>query len=183
MTEAEFLRLLSNLSKSIEVLNRKSDAMNSPIERFQMTLRDLNPGVRGEHALAQIVEDHDAHDAAEPAKRLLMQLGPAPGARLEEQQPDALAAVAEGEDEEPRAAVLARDGMPDHRAGAVVDLRFLTRRRHDHRVGVRGPLPLPLDDEAANAGVPRGNPWSSTRSRQIAMASRPRVKPTSISSR
>jgi hypothetical protein len=44
MTEAEFLRLLSNLSKSIEVLNRKSDAMNSPIERFQMTLRDLNPG-------------------------------------------------------------------------------------------------------------------------------------------
>jgi hypothetical protein len=55
--------------------------------------------VRREHALAEIVEDDDPHGAAEPTKRFLVQLGPAARARLEPQQPHALAAVAEGEDE------------------------------------------------------------------------------------
>src|SRR2546428_11413354 len=45
-------------------------------------------------ALAEIVEDGDLHGAAEAAKRLLMQLAPAPRARRDGQQADALAAVA-----------------------------------------------------------------------------------------
>src|SRR5881628_116651 len=48
-------------------------------------------------ALAEIVEDGDLHGAAEAAKRLLMQLAPAPRARRDGQQADALAAVAGGE--------------------------------------------------------------------------------------
>jgi hypothetical protein len=38
-------------------------------------------------------EDDDLDRPAQPPKRLLVPLGPAPGARLELQQPDALAAV------------------------------------------------------------------------------------------
>src|SRR5437867_7724012 len=48
-------------------------------------------------ALAEIVEDRDLHGAAEAAKRLLMQLAPAPRARRDGQQADALVAVAGGE--------------------------------------------------------------------------------------
>ena len=40
-----------------------------------------------QHALAQVVEHHDPHGAAQPAKRLLVQLDLAPGARLEGQEP------------------------------------------------------------------------------------------------
>src|SRR3989442_1507579 len=76
--------------------------------------------VRCEHALAEIVEDGDLHGAAEAAKRLLMQLAPAARARRDGQQADALAAVAEREKEEPRAAVLPRYPVADHRAVAVV---------------------------------------------------------------
>ena len=94
-----------------------------------------------------------AHGPAQPAKRLLVQLGPAPSARREGQQPDALAAIAQGEDEQPRAAVLARVRMPHHRAVAVVDLALFTRGRHDHGMRLGGPLPPERDDEAADAGV------------------------------
>jgi hypothetical protein len=43
-----------------------------------------------EHALAQVVEDDDAQGPAQPAKRLFVQLDPAPGAGLEGEQPDAV---------------------------------------------------------------------------------------------
>lgn len=67
--------------------------------------------VRREHAFLEVVEDDGGDGAAEPAKCLFVQLGPAPRARGEREQADALAAVAEGEDEA-RAAVVARDRMP-----------------------------------------------------------------------
>ena len=97
------------------------------------------------------IDDRDR--PAQPAKRLLVQLGPAPGARREGQQADALAAIAQGEDEQPGPAVLARVGMPHHRAVAVVDLAFFPGGRHDHGVRLGGPLAPQRDDEAADAGV------------------------------
>ena len=109
--------------------------------------------VRGEHALAQIVEDDDAHGPAQPAKRLLMQLGPASRARPEGQQPDALPAIAQREDEQPGAAVLARVRMPHHRPVAVVDLTFVPWGRHNHGMRLGGPLSTERNDEAPHAGV------------------------------
>ena len=119
------------------------------VERVQGGVVD----VRREHALAQIVEDDDPHGPAQPAKRLLVQLGPAARARLEGEQPDALTAIAQGEDEQPRAAVLARVRMPHHRSVAVVDLAFFSRGRHNHGVRLGRALPAERDDEAADAGV------------------------------
>ena len=68
---------------------------------------------------------------APPSRRnaLLVQLGPDARARPEHQQPHRLAAVAERQDEEPRAAVLAGLRVAHHRAVAVVDLAFLAGRR------------------------------------------------------
>ena len=45
MTEVEFSRLLSDLAKTAENLNRESDSINELIERFQETLRKLNIGL------------------------------------------------------------------------------------------------------------------------------------------
>jgi len=69
------------------------------VERVEGRIVDVGP----EHALLEIVEDDDAHGGPEPAERLFVQLGPAARARLEGEQADALAAVAEGEDEQARA--------------------------------------------------------------------------------
>src|SRR5882724_5286738 len=84
-----------------------------------------------------------------------IQRAPAAGARREGQEADALAAVAEREDEESRAAILAGDRVAHHRAVAVVDLRFLARGRDDHRVRVGCPRPSELDDEPAHAAERR----------------------------
>jgi len=119
------------------------------IERVQGGVID----VRCQHALAQIVEDDDFDRPAEPTERLLVQLGPAACARGESQEPDALAAVAQGEDEPPRAAILARVRVAHHRAVAVVDLAFLARRGDDERMRIGGPRPAQAAHEAAHAGV------------------------------
>ncbi len=109
--------------------------------------------VRREHALPEIVEDDDVAGATKATEGLLMQLAPAACARGEGQQADAFAAVAEREDEEPRAAVLARPRMAHHRAVTVIDLAFLAGRRDDHGVRLGRPVPAQRDDEAAHAGV------------------------------
>ena len=85
-----------------------------------------------EDAFFEIVEDDDADRAAEPTKRALVELGPDLRARLPHQQPDRFARVAERQDEEPRAPVLARLRMAHHRAVAVIDLAFFARRGGDH---------------------------------------------------
>jgi hypothetical protein len=41
----EFSRLLSEVAKSADMLNRESDSVNELIERFQATLRSLNVGL------------------------------------------------------------------------------------------------------------------------------------------
>ena len=89
--------------------------------------------VGGEHALAKIVEHDHARDAAEPAKGLLMQLGPGLRTGAEHQQPNRLAAVAERQHEQPRAPVLAGVRIAHHRAGAVIDLSLFAGRGLDHR--------------------------------------------------
>jgi hypothetical protein len=43
--------------------------------------------------------------------------------------------------------------MPDHRAVAVIDLALFTRSRHNHRVGLTGPLAAQRDDEATDARI------------------------------
>jgi hypothetical protein len=85
--------------------------------------------VRAQHALFEIIEDRDPGRAAEAAKGALVELGPEAGARADGEHADALAAVAESEDEEPRAPVLPRGGVADHRLGAVVDPPLLARAR------------------------------------------------------
>ena len=62
------------------------------VERVQGGVVDVGR----EHALLEIVEDDDVDGPAQPAKRLLVQLGPAPGARREGEQADALAASSRG---------------------------------------------------------------------------------------
>src|SRR5437870_7078138 len=78
------------------------------------------------------------------------------GARLPREQADALAAVAEREQEEPRAPVLARHGVADHGAVAVVDLALLARRGLNHGVGLGGRGTAELADEAHDARVAGG---------------------------
>ena len=112
--------------------------------------------VRREHAFIEVVEDDGGDGAAEPAKRLLMEFGPPTAARREGEQTDALAAIAEGEDEQARAPVLARDRMPHHRPVAVVDLPFLAGRGDDHGMGIGRALAAQLDHEAAHARVAGG---------------------------
>ena len=88
------------------------------VERIERRVVD----VRGEDALLEVVEDDDAYGASQPAKRPLVQLGPDLRARPVDQQPDGLARVAQGEDEEPCPPVLAGVRVTDHRSLPVVDL-------------------------------------------------------------
>jgi len=80
--------------------------------------------VGGEHALAQIIQHHNARAATQPAEGLLMQLGPDLRTGPEHQQADGLATVTESQHEQPRAAVLAAVRVAHHRTGTVIDLKF-----------------------------------------------------------
>ena len=76
------------------------------VERVQCRVVD----VRGEDALLEVVEHDDAHRAPQPAEGALVEFGPDARARPPEEEPDRFAGVAEGEDEEPRAAYLPVSG-------------------------------------------------------------------------
>src|SRR2546428_3310220 len=91
--------------------------------------------------------------AAETPEARLVQLGPTARARGEGQQPDALAAIAEREDEQPGTSVLARARVAHHRAVAVVDLALFPRRRDDDRVRLGRLRPPEAAHEATHAGV------------------------------
>ena len=62
----------------------------------------------------------------------------------------------ERQDEEPRASVLARAAVADHRALAVVDLAFFAGRGRDDDARLGGRAAAQRHDEAADARVPRG---------------------------
>ena len=143
------------------------------VERIERRVVD----VRGEDAFFEIVEHDDADRAAQPTKRALVQLGPDLRARVPDQEPDRLARVAERQDEEPRAPVLAGLRMTHHRAVAVIDLAFLARRRGDHdaRLGRRRAAQRQRRS-AGRSAYRAAKPWSSTRSCQMAIALRPRAE-------
>ena len=94
--------------------------------------------------------------AAQPAKGLLVQLGPDLRAGSEHQQAHRLAAVAERQHEQPRAAVLAAVRVAHHRAVAVIDLRLLAGRGLDHRAGFRRLAAAQLAHEALDALIAAG---------------------------
>src|SRR5215472_11760483 len=52
--------------------------------------------IRREHALAEIIEDHDLRGATQPAEGPLVQLGPHACARTEHQKPNGFPAATEG---------------------------------------------------------------------------------------
>src|SRR5207248_524403 len=86
-------------------------SLTSPVrEGIERGLVDVGP----QHALAQVVQDNEGRRTPQPPKRPFVELRPDAGARLPREQADALAAVAEREQEEPRAPVLARRGVADH---------------------------------------------------------------------
>ncbi len=117
----------------------------------------------------------DLHGAAQPPKRPLVQLRPDLRARAPRQQPHALAGVAQREDEEPRASVLAGRRIAHHRAFAVVDLALLAGRRRDHHARLGGRSCRGVSATKRRTLAYRAvKPWSSTRSCQIAIALRPR---------
>ena len=85
-----------------------------------------------------------------------MQFGPDLRAGLEAEQTDAFAAESEGKDEEPGAAVFARDRIANQRAGAVVDLGFFAGGGEDDGAGFRGLCAALLADEAFDGFVGTG---------------------------
>ena len=92
------------------------------VERVQRRIVD----VRGDDAFAQVVEHDDLDRAAQPPKRLLVELGPDLRARSPRQQPYALPGVAQRQDEEARPLVLAGARIAHHRpVAAVIDLALL----------------------------------------------------------
>ena len=123
-----------------------------PVQRIERGIVD----VRGEHALAQVVEDHDPRGSAQPAKGLLVQLGPDVRTGVEDQQADRLAAVAQRQHEQARAPVLAAVRIADHRAGAVVDLGLFAGGGLDHRAGFRRLAAAELADESPDALIAAG---------------------------
>ena len=121
------------------------------IQRIQRGIVDVGC----EHAFAQVVEHHDARGSTQPAKGLLVQLGPDSRAGPEHQQTNGFAAVAERQHEQPRAPVVAGVRIAHHGAVAVIDLRFLAGRSFDHRAGFRRGGAAQLADEALDALVAR----------------------------
>lgn len=109
-----------------------------------------------EDAFLEVIEHDDADGAAKTAKRLFMQFGQAPRTGVEGEQADALAAVAESEDEQPRAPILPGAGMPHHQAVAVINLPLFARPRDNNRVRLGGVPAAELGHEVPHAGVAAG---------------------------
>jgi hypothetical protein len=84
--------------------------------------------IRLEHALTQIIEHHRAGAAAETAKGFFMEFGPGLRTGTKDQQANGLAAVTEGQHEQPSAPVFAGLVVAHHGTGAVIDLGLFTWR-------------------------------------------------------
>ena len=91
------------------------------------------------------MQDHHARDAAQPAEGFLMQLRPDLRTETEHQQPHRFAAIAQGQDKQPRPPILTRAGVTYQRACAVTNLRLLRARS-------RSPRTLPLTASPATGG-------------------------------
>ena len=99
------------------------------VMRQNVTIQGIQTGiveVGRQHALAKVVQDHDPRRTAQPAKGLLMQLGPHPRTRSEDQQANRLAAAAQRHDKQPRASIFAAVRIAHHRPGPVINLGLFT---------------------------------------------------------
>ena len=85
-----------------------------------------------------------------------MQLGPDVGTGFEGQQSDRFAAVAQRHHEQPGTPVLARLGVPHHRASPVVDLGFFPRSSLDDACSLGALRSAELAHEAFNRLVAIG---------------------------
>jgi hypothetical protein len=79
----------------------------------------------------RLSQHYDPGRTAQPAKGLLVQLGPHPRTRTEDQQTYRLATAAQRQNKQPRAPVLAAVGIAHHRPCAEINLAFFTRFRLD----------------------------------------------------
>jgi hypothetical protein len=95
------------------------------VERVEGGIVDI----RLQDAFAQIVEHDQASDSAEPAKGLLVQLGPDSSAGGEGEQTNAFTAVAESQYEQPAAPVLASMRVAHQGPVAIIDLCFFVMER------------------------------------------------------
>src|SRR6266446_6818766 len=82
--------------------------------------------ISNDDSLAQIIEHHDARTPTESAKGFLMQLSPDTGTGTPDQQPHRLAAVAERQHEQARAAIFSALRIAHHRARSVIGLCFFS---------------------------------------------------------
>jgi hypothetical protein len=109
-----------------------------------------------EHTLAQIVEHHHAGNAAEPAEGFFVQLGPGLRTGLEYQKANRLAAIAQRQDEQSRAPVLAAARVSHHWSGAVIHLSFLSRCGLDDDASFRRLAPAQLANKTLHALIRAG---------------------------
>lgn len=132
---------------------------DDPIVRKHVAIERIQRGVIDvgrQDALFQIVQDDDADGATESAKCAFVQLGPHLRARPPHEQPHRFAGVAERQDEEPRASVLARDAIAHHRPGAVIHLAFVPGGGGDDDARVGGRAATLLRDKTSDTGVAGG---------------------------
>ena len=118
-----------------------------PVERIESRIVD----VRGEHALAQVVEDDDANATPETAKRFLVEIGPGARTGTEDQQPNRLSTVSKCHYKQACPPVLASLWIANHRPGAVIDLSFLAWGGDDHRPCLKDLRRADLVGEALDA--------------------------------
>jgi hypothetical protein len=106
--------------------------------------------------LFEVVEDDHPDRPTQSAKRALVELRPDLRARVPHQEPHRFSRVAQRQDEEADAPVLARVRVTDHRpVAAIVDLAFLARRRGDDDAGLGRRRATEREHKAADARIPR----------------------------
>ena len=121
--------------------------------------------------------------APESTEGFLVQLGPDARTGTEGQKACRLAAAAERHHEQSGASIFSALRIADHRARAVIDLGSSPGAVTNHRARLQGLVSAQLAHEALDGLIAAANPFSDTRSCQIAMALRPRLRPSSIASR
>jgi hypothetical protein len=122
------------------------------VERIQRGIVD----VRSQYAFPQVIEHHHTRRAREPPKSLFMQLSPGLRTGTKHQQANRFAAVAQRHHKQPRAAILASNGIADHGPSAIVNLAFFTWGGFDYRARFRRVIESQLADEALDALVTAG---------------------------
>src|SRR5581483_190317 len=109
-----------------------------------------------DHAFTEVVQHNGSDAATQSAEGFLMEFRPGLRTGSKHQQTHAFAAVAESEDEQSGASILAVFRIADHRTGAVIDLAFFTWRSFDADPSFRSLLAADLVDESSDALIAGG---------------------------